>query len=92
LADKYLVREWVKERIGEEYLIPLLGVYDKFDDIDFDKLPNQFVIKCNHGSGMNIIVKNKAELNLAEAKAKVDKWMSTNFAFCVGYELHYRDI
>jgi hypothetical protein len=92
LADKYLVREWVKERIGEEYLIPLLGVYDKFDDIDFDKLPNQFVIKCNHGSGWNIIVKNKAELNLSEAKAKVDKWMSTNFAFCAGCELHYRDI
>lgn len=51
LADKYLVREWVASVIGEEYLIPLLGVYDNFDQIDFDKLPDKFVIKCNHDSG-----------------------------------------
>ena len=92
LADKYLVRDWVKEKIGEQYLIPLLGVYDKFEDIDFDKLPNQFVIKCNHGCAYNIIVKDKSKLDLAEAKAKLDKWMSENFAFKAGYELHYRDI
>lgn len=57
LADKYLVREWIKEQIGEEYLIPLLGVWDNFDDIDFDKLPNQFVLKANHGCAWNIIDK-----------------------------------
>ena len=92
LADKYLVRDWVKEKIGEQYLIPLLGVYDKFEDIDFDKLPNQFVIKCNHGCAYNIIVKDKSKLDLAEAKAKLDKWLHENFAFKAGYELHYRDI
>ena len=92
LADKYLVRDWVKEKIGEKYLITLLGVYDKFEEIDFDKLPNQFVIKCNHGSGWNIIVKDKSKLNLAEIKEKLDKWLKTNFAFKYGYELHYRDI
>lgn len=92
LADKYLVRDWVKEKIGEEYLIPLLGVYDKFDDIDFAKLPKQFVIKCNHGCGYNIIVKDKSKLDLSDAKAKIDKWMNENFAFRVGFELHYRDI
>lgn len=92
LADKYLVRDWVKEKIGEQYLIPLLGVYDKFEDIDFDKLPNQFVIKCNHGSGWNIIVKDKSKLNLSEVKEKLDKWMSTNFAFKVGCELHYKNM
>ena len=92
LADKYLVRDWVKEKIGEEYLIPLLGVYDKFEDIDFDKLPNQFVIKCNHGSAYNIIVKDKSKLDLADVKIKLDRWMSENFAFKAGYELHYRDI
>ena len=64
LADKYLVRDWVKEKIGEEYLIPLLGVYDNFDEIDFDKLPEQFVIKCNHGCGYNIVVKDKATLKI----------------------------
>ncbi len=92
LADKYLVRDWVKEKIGEQYLIPLLGVYDKFEDIDFAKLPNKFVIKCNHGSGYNIIVKDKTKLDLKDTKEKLDKWMSENFAFKAGFELHYRDI
>lgn len=92
LADKYLVRDWVKEKIGEEYLIPIWGVYDNFDEIDFDKLPDQFVMKCNHGSGWNIIVTDKSQLNMAEAKAKMDKWMDTNFAFAWGYEMHYRNI
>lgn len=92
LADKYLVREWIKEKIGEQYLIPLIGVYDKFDDIDFDKLPNQFVMKCNHGSGWNIIVKDKSQLNLAEAKQKMDRWMATDYSILCGYELHYRNI
>lgn len=92
LADKYLVRDWVKEKIGEQYLVPLLGVYDKFEDIDFAKLPDRFVIKCNHGCGWNIIVKDKSKLDLAEVKQKLDKWMHENFAFKFGYELHYRDI
>ena len=54
-ADKYKVRDYVKDKIGEEYLIPLLGVYDNPDEIDFDSLPNQFVLKVNWGSGQNII-------------------------------------
>lgn len=91
LADKYLVRDWVKEKIGEEYLIPLLGVYDSFEEIDFDSLPNQFVIKCNHGSAMNIIVKDKSQLDLSEVKEKLDRWMNENFAYH-SFELHYRDI
>jgi hypothetical protein len=57
LADKYLVREWIKDTIGEEYLVPLLGVWDRFEEIDFDKLPENYVLKCNHGSGMNLVVK-----------------------------------
>ncbi len=92
LADKYLVRDWVKEKIGEEYLIPLLGVYDSFEEIDFKKLPKQFVIKCNHGCGYNIIVKDKSLLDLKEVKEKLDKWMNENFALKLGYELQYRDI
>ena len=92
LADKYLVREWVKEKIGEKYLIPLLGIYDRFEDIDFDQLPNQFVIKCNHGSGYNVVVKDKSQLDLDAAKLKVERWMRDNFAFRYGFELHYRDI
>lgn len=92
LADKYLVRNWIKEKIGEDYLIPLLGAYDSFEEIDFNKLPNQFVIKCNHGSGYNIIVKDKNILDKEDVKSKLNKWMNENFAFKVGCELHYRDI
>ena len=92
LADKYLVREWVKEKIGEKYLAPLLGVYDRFEDIDFNQLPNQFVIKCNHGCGYNIVVEDKSQLDHADAKRKVDRWMRENYAFKCGFELYYRNI
>ena len=92
LADKYLVRDWVKKKIGEEYLIPLLGVWDSFDEIDFDKLPDQFVLKANHGSGWNIIVKDKATFDKEDARKKFDVWMHTNFAFRAGLELHYMNI
>lgn len=91
LADKYLVRDWVEEKIGKKYLIPLLGVYDRFEDIDFAGLPDSFVIKCNHGCKYNIIVKDKSKLDLAEVKANLDKWMKDNFAYRT-YELQYRDI
>lgn len=92
LADKYLVREWVKEKIGEEHLIPLLGVWDSFDEIDFDELPDRFVLKANHGSGWNIIVQDKSRFDREAAKEKFDTWMETNFAFCNGLELQYLNI
>ncbi len=92
LADKYLVRQWVRDKIGGTYLIPLLGVYNRFEDIDFRRLPKRFVIKCNHGCQYNIIVKDKSKLDLADVKAKLDTWMRENFAFHSGLELHYRDI
>jgi len=92
LTDKYLVREWVKEKIGDKYLIPLLGVWDKFDDIDFDRLPGKFVLKANHGSGWNIIVKDKSTFDKAAAKGKFNRWLNTNFAFINGLELHYKAI
>ena len=92
LADKYLVRDWIKAKIGEEYLVPLLGVYNSFEEIDFNKLPNQFVIKCNHGSGYNIVVTDKAKMNLTDIKTKLNRWMKEDFAFRCGYELHYSDI
>lgn len=91
-ADKYLVRNHVKEKIGSQYLIPIYGAWEHFDDIDFDKLPNQFVLKCNHGSGWNLIVKNKRDLDYNEARKKFNLWMNTNFAFVCGYEMHYKNI
>jgi len=62
LSDKYKVRTWVAEKIGEEYLIPLLGVWNNANEIDFDKLPNKFVLKTNHVCGWNIIVTDKKKL------------------------------
>lgn len=90
LADKYLVRDWVAKKIGEKYLIPLLGVWDSFDEIKFSELPNQFVLKANHASGYNIIVKDKLDLNVEEAKEKFDTWMQRDFLW--SYELHYMNI
>lgn len=92
LADKYQVREWVKEKIGEEYLIPLLGVWDKAEDIDFDKLPEQFVLKCNHGSGYNIIVKDKSKIDKKKTIKKLKDWLMEDFSFKTGFELHYSNI
>ena len=92
LADKYLSREWLKERFGEEHLVPLLGCWECFDDIDFNTLPDRFALKCNHGSGWNIIVDNKSKLDIKKAKEKFDYWMSLNFAYKGCYELQYKDI
>lgn len=89
LSDKYAVRDWVKEKIGEEYLIPMLGVWDSVDDIDFDALPNAFVLKTNHSSSWNIICKDKSKLNIADAKRKLKRWMKMDYTFCCGLQLHY---
>ena len=92
LTDKYLVREWIQKTIGEQYLIPIIGMWDSFEKIDFKNLPNKFVLKATHGSGWNIVVKDKSKLDREEAKKKFDKWMNLNFAFVNGLELHYLNI
>ncbi len=92
-ADKYAVREYVKEKIGEEFLIPLLGVWNNPNEIDFESLPNQFVLKVNWGSGQNIIVKDKSELNIEETKTKLQEWMMPrNNHYFMGLEWCYKNI
>lgn len=91
-ADKIQVHDYCKEKTGVDLCIPILKIYDKVEDIKWEELPNQFVIKCNHGSGMNIIVKDKSKLNIPEAEAKLRRFMKDDFAFHVGYEMHYHDI
>ncbi len=91
LADKYLVRRWVADKISQEYLIPLLGVWDDFDDIDFNELPDQFVLKCNHGCSMNIIVRDKKTFDKQRAREKINAWLATDYA-CRFLELHYTRI
>lgn len=90
-ADKYSSREYVKNKIGDKYLIPLLGVWEKFEDIDFDSLPSRFVIKCVHGSGFNYIVKDKAKLDKEDLKQKILRWQGINYAY-YNLELQYKNI
>lgn len=91
LADKYLVRDYVKEKIGEEYLIKLLGVYKRAGDIDYDRLPNKFVLKCNHDSGSVIICKDKSTFNKKEANRKLNFFLKRNF-YDMTREWHYKNI
>jgi hypothetical protein len=75
LADKYKVREFVKERGLSDILTALYGHWTNANDIDFDNLPNQFVLKCNFGCGMNIVCKDKSKLDFQQAKAQLNEWM-----------------
>lgn len=78
-ADKYRVREYVRERVGEQYLTELKGVYERVEDIDFEALPEQFVLKTNHGSGWNIVCLDKDVLDIKQAKHQLSKWMDRDY-------------
>ena len=92
LVDKYRVREYVVEKLGEEYLIPLLGVWDDPDDIDFDALPDQFVLKCNHNSGTGMcICRDKSKLDFDAVRSTLRKGLQENF-FMKAREWPYRDV
>jgi hypothetical protein len=90
-ADKWAVREFVKERIGEEYLAESIGVYDDVEKIPFETLPRQFVLKATHGSGWNIICPDKAKIDWNLAKKKMRKWLNSDFSKN-GREWQYRQI
>ncbi|MDD7305113.1 MAG: ATP-grasp fold amidoligase family protein [Peptoniphilaceae bacterium] len=90
-SDKLAVREFVKEKIGEEYLIRILGVWDSFDDIDFSILPDKFVLKTNNASQTNEFIRNKDDINIQFLKKKFDKWMKFNYAY-KHFEMQYENI
>lgn len=90
LADKYAVREYVKERGYENTLTKLLGVWDDVNDIDFNSLPNEFAIKCNHSCGMNIIVFDKTTLDIDKTRDQLNKWLKMKHP--VFFEQHYYHI
>lgn len=92
LTDKYKVRDYVRDNIGEKYLIPLLGVWDSFDEINFEELPQKFVLKCNHGCGFNEIVSDKNMMDFEESKKRFNEWMSIDFSDIWGLELQYKPI
>ena len=90
-VDKYKVREYIKEIIGEEYLVPLINVFYSVHEIEWDTLPPSFVLKANHGSGWNVICTNKDLLDIGKTKRQFNKWLKYN-AFYLTREYQYKPI
>ena len=90
-VDKYSVRSYISKKIGDEYLIPIVGVYENVEEINWSTLPNKFVIKCTHGSSCNIICVDKNKLSEDLSKEKLDKWMKRNW-FWYGREWPYKNV
>ena len=90
-VDKYLVKEYVAKKIGEQYIIPLLGKWNSFDEIDFDKLPDQFVLKCNHDCGGIVICRDKSSFDKVAAKKKLEEHLKENY-YWQHREWPYKDV
>lgn len=91
MVDKYEVKEYVASKLGAEYIIPTLGVWETFDDIDFEKLPNQFVLKCTHDSGGLVICRDKGSFDYDSAKRKITKCLKSNYYYS-GREWPYKNV
>ena len=91
MVDKYEAKEYVAGKIGREYIIPTLGVWDNPDDIEWDKLPDQFVLKCTHDSGGIIICSNKKDLDIDNAKKRLKKCLKHNY-FWGSREWPYKNV
>lgn len=91
MVDKYEAKKYVAEHIGEEYIIPTLGVWDSFEDINFDSLPNQFVLKCTHDSGGLVICRDKSTFDKNTARKKINRSLKSNF-FWFGREWPYKNV
>lgn len=90
-VDKYAVRDFVKNRVGSEILIPLYGVYDRVEDIDITALPQSFVLKVNHGCGQNILCRDKDALDWKQSRRQLRRWMGRNYYY-YGREWAYKNI
>ena len=91
LVDKYAVKKFVSEQIGDQYVIPTLGVWQRFEDIDFTTLPNQFVLKCTHDSGGLVICRDKTAFDINAARVKIKKSMKRNYYY-YGREWPYKNV
>ncbi len=91
MVDKYAVKKYVADRIGEEYVIPLLGAWDSFDEIDFDLLPERFVLKTTHDSGGLVICKSKSTFDKESAKNKLDRSLAFDY-YKRGREWPYKNV
>lgn len=90
-ADKYRVREYIKEKGYENTLVPLLGAWNNVEDIDWDSLPNKFVLKCNHGCAYNIVCNDKTEFDRIKGKKQLNTWLKEDFG-AFNIEPHYSNI
>ena len=90
-VDKVKVRDVVEKVLGPGYFFPLLGTWEHFKDIDFDKLPNEFVLKCNHDSGSVKVIEDKSTINIKELEAFFEKRLKLN-PFCLGREYPYKHV
>ncbi len=90
-AGRAGVREYLRECGLEDLLVPSYGVYDRFDDIPFDKLPDSFVLKCTHASGWNVLVRDKSSFDIAEARVKFNRWLQKDYGRMT-MERHYSPI
>lgn len=91
MVDKFEVKNYVASIIGEEHIIHTIGVYNSFDEIDFENLPNKFVIKCTHDSGGVIICKDKSKLDIETTKKQINKALKTNY-YKLGREWPYKNV
>ena len=91
MVDKYVAKDYIASKIGAEYIIPTLGVWDKFDDIDFDLLPDKFVLKCTHDSGGLIICRDKSKFDVKEARNKIQRSLKRNY-YWMGREWPYKNV
>ena len=91
MVDKYNAKEYVANVIGSDYIIPTLGVWNNVDEIDFDRLPNKFVLKCTHDCGSTIVCKDKSKVSKGFVKNKLDKCLKRNY-FWMGREWIYKNI
>lgn len=91
MVDKFEAKKYVAERIGEEYIIPTLGVWDRFEDIDFDTLPDQFVLKCTHDSGGVVICREKSSFDVETAREKLTTSLKENY-YWEYREWPYKDV
>jgi len=91
-VDKFAVREYIENTVGNTYLNEVYGVYDHPNEIDFESLPKQFVIKATHSTNSNIIVKDKSSLDLSKSKRLMHKWLGRNLYYSTGQEWAYKNV
>ena len=90
-ADKYEARRFVEEKLGSDYLNPIYGIYEAPEEIPYESLPSRFVLKCTHASGFNVVVRDKASLDISKTNKTLRRWLKKNY-YSVGREWNYKHI